>query len=342
MIEKKIFAGVKIYSSSDLTKDWFCYYYNRGKRVKKYEGINKYRTVDARMAAAKKLQKKLEEKLKGLPSDLELALFEQLKKNAVSYRRKTKESYFSKLRLFSKFLNGREITSDLVEEYLYLIKSTRAAVTYNKYIDLFKKLFREVGISYMIDGHMRVKENSTPARYFQRHQKKQIISYLEVNDPELLLFVKFMYYTFARPNELRQMRISDILFDENKLLFRGSISKNGKTEYVSIPRYLKKDISHLITLRPDSYIFHHKDNRNYSKNVMSNRHRAALRKLGYGAEYKLYSWKHTGVVAAAMSGIPMKELQIQLRHHSLDMVDKYLRQLGVSDLKNLATNMPEI
>ena len=56
----------------------------------------------------------------------------------------------------------------------------------------------------------------------------------------------------------------------------------------------------------------------------------------------LYSWKHTGAVMAVKAGIHIKQLQIQLRHHSLDQVDQYLRDLGVSDLSDLARSFPGI
>jgi len=47
-------------------------------------------------------------------------------------------------------------------------------------------------------------------------------------------------------------------------------------------------------------------------------------------------------IGAIKAGIHIKQLQIQLRHHSLDQVDEYLRQLGVSDLGDLRDNFPSI
>ena len=75
---------------------------------------------------------------------------------------------------------------------------------------------------------------------------------------------------------------------------------------------------------------------------MSNRHRKILRALGYSSEYKLYSWKHTGAVALAKAGVGLKAIQLQLRHHSLDQTDEYLRQLGVEDFEELIEQFPAI
>lgn len=73
---------------------------------------------------------------------------------------------------------------------------------------------------------------------------------------------------------------------------------------------------------------------------MSGWHRAILRELGYGPKYQLYSWKHTGAIRAVKSGISVRELQIQLRHHSLDQVQEYLRQMGADDLEKLNKRYP--
>lgn len=77
---------------------------------------------------------------------------------------------------------------------------------------------------------------------------------------------------------------------------------------------------------------------------MYNRHLCILNALGFDKNkgYCLYSWKHTGAIQAVKNGVGVKELQIQLRHHSLDQVNEYLRQMGVWDLKNLQANFPAI
>lgn len=79
----------------------------------------------------------------------------------------------------------------------------------------------------------------------------------------------------------------------------------------------------------------------YGSGTMYRRHVRALAACGLNNQgYTLYSWKHTGAVAAAKSNIPIKQLQLQLRHHSLDQVDQYLRQMGVSDLREIAADFP--
>ncbi len=94
---------------------------------------------------------------------------------------------------------------------------------------------------------------------------------------------------------------------------------------------------------PRAYIFFKTDpTKPVAINYFIGRFRPILTTLGFGNEYQLYSWKHTGAVAAVRAGASLKELQIQLRHHSLEEVDKYIRQLGVNDLQDLEGRFPAI
>ena len=59
-VEKKFSLTYKIYSPLDLSKEWFIYWNERGKRRKKKGGINRFHTFDERMAAAKELVESME------------------------------------------------------------------------------------------------------------------------------------------------------------------------------------------------------------------------------------------------------------------------------------------
>jgi len=48
-----------------------------------------------------------------------------------------------------------------------------------------------------------------------------------------------------------------------------------------------------------------------------------------GSDYTLYSWKHSGVVAAYNAGVDIKTIQSQCRHQSLEQTDIYLKSLGL-------------
>ena len=154
-----------------------------------------------------------------------------------------------------------------------------------------------------------------------------------------------MYFCFIRPIEIRCLKVGDIHVD--KILVRGEISKNKKSQYVAIPQPLLKMIDEAgIRNYPENYyIFGHDGRpgvRNYSVNHFGSKHLAISRELQLSKQHKFYSWKHTGVVDAYRAGADLKELQMQLRHHSLDMVNKYMKALGVMDSDFFRNRFKEI
>lgn len=206
-------------------------------------------------------------------------------------------------------------------------------------------VFAEVGEGAAFAGIAKKSGHSTPARYFQRHQINRLKTAILEADPELWLYIQFIYYCALRPNgEVRRLKADDIMLEAGQIRVRGEIAKNKKTQYVKIPAAFLQELQFVRRLDPDAWLFPSRQDisKPIGYNTMTTRHRKFLRELGFGPEYKLYSWKHTGAVEAIRAGVHPKELQIHLRHATLEETDGYLRQLGVGDFSNLGEIMPEI
>lgn len=54
-----------------------------------------------------------------------------------------------------------------------------------------------------------------------------------------------------------------------------------------------------------------------------------IKDLNLSNDYTLYSWKHSGVVAAYNAGVDIKTIQNHCRHQSLEQTDIYLKSLGL-------------
>ena len=165
------------------------------------------------------------------------------------------------------------------------------------------------------------------------------------NDPEMWLFVQFMYYCFIRPGELRLLTVGAIDLDEGTILIDAKISKNKKSEYVIIPPAFLQYLADtgITDCKHSDYVFSpgsHPGTEPYSKDVFNRRHKVVTKKFGYNVRYTLYSWKHTGAVDAIRAGVKIKELQLQLRHKDLQTTDIYLRSIGINDLDDLRKNFP--
>lgn len=351
VIEKKFFPEVKIYAGSpeghfSLERKWNVFYPdpNTGKRRQKYGNINSFNTYKGRLKAAEELRWKV---LATLHRGLRM---KKILSDHVSNRhytaKKTRDGHISKVKCFLEWLGPRKLDKEGVETFFKQLIKSKSASTYNDYIAVLGKLFEEVKIKHFLSEVKKVKAYPVPARYFQPHQQRRLAAFMKEYEPELWLHCQFIYYCFIRPQaELLPMKIGDILFEEKKILVRGNNAKNHREQYVAIPDAFFPHIKPLMNKSPGEFIFPSPDD--YTKhrtvNHFRKRHRIMLKGFNYDTkQFKLYSWKHTGAVAAVKAGANLKELQLQLRHHSLDQVDAYLRQLGVHDLVNLRKVMPSI
>lgn len=340
--EKKVFPSFQVYSPQDLSKKWFVYWYEGRQRRRKYGDINQHSTRAARQRAAELLIEELKASHRRRISKAEETIRQYIAQNASRWRKSTLEHYQGKTNAFFDHLGGRDLTAETLAEFLQHIQDNRHPTTYNKYIVTLKKLLAVAGYGHLLSNAEKLRASSTPARYFQAGHARRLLAAIDEQDEDLGLFVRFLYYCFIRPRELRRLRVGDILLEEGEIRVPGKVSKNAKTQFVVIPHCFLPHLAPLFDRPPGEYVFPSPADRSKpaGKNTMYRRHKKFLDALGFGEGYTLYSWKHTGAVAAAKAGVSIKELQLQLRHHSLDETDKYLRQMGVKDLSRLKENFP--
>jgi integrase len=339
-MDKKNFVYTLRVFDYDLSKRWYYEANIDGRRIKKYGTINKFTSIKERLAAADQLRQKLVDT--PVVRVLRTETMEYIENNKLRWRPKSFMTLKSKAVVFCNWLAGRALTASAMNDFLvHLIASGRSRTTRNGYLVTLKMFNTECWhIPHLFELSKRVRQEPTPARYFTRSQIDYLRPKFAETAPQLLFFVQFMYYTFIRPGELRFLRIEDIILEQLRVRIPAPISKNRKEQYVAIPSaflpVLQKEIS---GLPPTHYIFG--GIKPYGTNYFSRIHQQIIKKLRFDTTaYKLYSWKHAGAVAAVMSGVSHKELQLQMRHHSLDELDGYLRQLGVADMQNLQDKFP--
>ena len=254
-------------------------------------------------------------------------------------------AYKGKLDDFIRYLQGRGVNRNEVKEFMAHYAKSHALSSCHQCYRSLKLIFDRAGLKHLVEGLHIKKGNPKPLRYFQTHQAQQLKEYISKNNPELWLWCQFVYFSFTRPrSELRLLQVKHIFFEERKILIPGEISKNKKSQFIAIPDAFYPQIVHFKKHAPAEYLFPSPrlPNAPIGYNTYGRQHRKILEKLGFDREYAVYSWKHTGAVNAVKAGISIKDLQIQLRHHSLDMVDKYLWQLGVDDMGELRDCFPGI
>lgn len=346
----------------DLTKRWYVEY-----KCKDRDGKAQRRIfyVSSRLKTAPEREREIARILRDFgalePGQVIQAkvhpLVQALKTRSPYLGHKGRLTYESKVRRFLEWIGHKDPAMvtylDACNFVSWLQEKGVNNTTINNYIVTLKSIFKVLVKTGKLrknpfDGVSRLKENRRSLLRFRENEVKLLKDEISNTDPQLYMAIQFVYYCFIRPSsELLKLKIGDIDFNEGIIIIPGSISKNRKLQHVTIPRpflawLLKNEIHHY---RPDYYVIGKKGipgPDGLSVNNLTNRHRIILNRMGFKNRFGVYSWKHTGVWFAVKAGINLKELQLQLRHHSLDMVNEYLKNLGLVDMPNISDKFPPL
>jgi integrase len=264
-----------------------------------------------------------------------------------SLEKKSVSTYRSRLRIFDSWLEGKQISEAdiscitqqvMIEFSEHIINVAELSkVTVQNYQNLLKEVFDYVrkerkqfpNPCFELPGTRRI--NDSAAYPIQEMDISVFKNAITKKDPQLWIACSFVYYCFIRPRkELRFLKIGDIDFGRSTVRIR---KENSKTDQriVTIPQVFMKELREKYQLHqfPRNYFVIGKKGEpgptNVSYNNMSNRWVAFRQKLNMPEEYKMYSWKHTGNIRASRNGIPMRDLQGQNGHTTIQTTEGYMK-----------------
>lgn len=275
---------------------------------------------------------------------------------------RTYQSYFSIAKSLCQYLDtlkpepdvdhfGQEMALSYLQS---LLQQGKAPRTYNNHLLTLRTLW-QVGIdlnyfkSNPFKAIPRVKTPLGKNIAYLPAQQQEIISYAQ-KYPEMLFLIRFMYYTLARTNEIGHLKVKHIgMYSPDKIYLPASVSKNNMERHIVIPPGLEKEIEkfNIRKMDPEWYIFS-RDKfkcgplRMDTRRIGQKYREWITSKLDYPVVYTLYSWKHTGIIAAHKAGISDDDIMMQTGHKDYGSFQKYLKSLGLYDNKDFALKMPEI
>jgi integrase len=292
------------------------------------------------------------------------ALFNDIYQSKLSHLRKKSEgTYKSVIRNFIIWLEKNKVdampiqrfSSEKANDFLsHLIDEKRLSPTSrNKHLATLRTFFEDLLNKRKLTENpfskiAKLKEFRQGKLAFKSFQVKILKDLFLEEAPQLWLFCQFQFYCFIRPGELRALKIENIDFGNCTILIPGTISKNKKSQHVVIPEAFYKVLVTDLNLHkwPDDYYVFSLNGfpgtEQIKRDQMNKLHARLIKEKGFDKRYSLYSWKHTGNVMAAMSGINIKELQIQNRHSDLATFDIYMKSYGVHDLHQIREKFPAI
>jgi integrase len=196
---------------------------------------------------------------------------------------------------------------------------------------------------------------------FSTDQLQSIITYARARqDHHVVLFIQLLYYTLARPEELRLLRVGNIDLERRRILFKGDEAKTSIEAYVGINDRLYDILieSGVSQFPPHYYLFSNalvSDRSMIDDSARRNAGRADARSYAPGETpvgvnyfyemiscymealdlYKVnpnftpYGIKHTGAIGLYLATKDPAVVQSQCRHQKLETTLKYLRDLGI-------------
>lgn len=165
----------------------------------------------------------------------------------------------------------------------------------------------------------------------------QLKEHLSAKNPVFLLACMMEYYTMIRPEELTNIRISDISVSEQSVFISAEFSKNKRDGKVGLNDEIIRlmlDIN-LFDYPGDSYIFGDKlrpGNVKASSEIFRREWLKLRKALRWGDEYQFYSLKDSGIrdLANAKGIVIARD---QARHTDISTTNRYLqgRDMPVHD-----------
>jgi len=279
----------------------------------------------------------------------------------------TKRDYESKIKNLLEWLSVNhpeikfipELNKKLVVGFLNDVLLKNSARTRNNYKTDLSSIIQVLVDNEIIEQNFVKKIpnlKSTPERNktYSQNIQEEIFEYLEVQDPILLLYIKFISYNFLRPIEVCRLRVKDIDIKNRRIQFK---AKNSPLKTKIIPELLWNDLPDLTKLDKEAVLFTPEkigsewdtlvDNR---RDYFSKRFRKVVKEhFKLGINYGLYSFRHTFITkvyrALLKDSSPFEaksKLMLITGHSSMTALEKYLRDIDAELPEDYSTMLKNV
>lgn len=263
-----------------------------------------------------------------------------------NYTKHTFEQFF-KAEGIDKNISLRQVSPTFLHRYCIYLRNklNLSNKTYNDRIGNMHSCFevlRKLDLKLWPEANPaarleKLKVTSKTHAAYTVDQLKKFTEAIEPTDPQLLLFIRFIYYTLARPKEIRFIKVGHIRMEFNKILIVGETAKTDIEKYVGISSEFAAIIqrSGILNAPPEHYVFTNTGTPGATpvgSSYFYKRFKEHLKSLGFkklNAAYSMYSFKHTGAVQLYLATKDPYIVQHQCRHTTLDQTMTYLKDLGL-------------
>lgn len=144
------------------------------------------------------------------------------------------------------------------------------------------------------------------------------------------LLCEVLIFTGMRINELRNLDIRDIQFDNNQIFVREG--KGKKDRYVPISNNLLHKIKLFTEGRNKGSLFLNRSKTQYSKRMLQTMVEDVIKATGLQKHMSTHSLRHTFACLCLAKGIKIEEIKLLMGHSAIKTTEVYAR-LELGDIK---------
>ncbi|TYB77952.1 tyrosine-type recombinase/integrase [Bizionia saleffrena] len=174
---------------------------------------------------------------------------------------------------------------------------------------------------------------------YTQERQEEIFTYLEKEDTNLLLFIKFISYNFLRPIEVCRLKVGDIDLKNKTIKFQ---AKNSPLKTKIIPDLLIQELPDLSKMNKELSLFTPDEIGGEWDTALENKRdyyskrfkRVVKDYFGLDKDYGLYSFRHTYItklyrylVKQSSPFEAKSKLMLITGHSSMSALEKYLRDI---------------
>ncbi len=251
--------------------------------------------------------------------------------------------YLSMYQKNVKFIS--DISSLICDHFLdrIYIEKEKSARTYNFYLTCMCTFFNFCMSKGFIKEspvkNTKKKSIKEKTRVVLNEKEKAKLALLKEENFHFYVFCMTTYYCFIRPNELKKLKVENVNIEKNYITIPSSISKNRKTENVTIPNIFIEELKeHIGKASKDLFLFGKKFVP--GKQAITNlfyHWENVRKKYHFRKEVQFYSLKDTGITDMLNAGVPAIKVRDQARHSDLKITEIYTARNNSADetVKNI-------
>jgi integrase len=222
-------------------------------------------------------------------------------------------------------------------------------VTYNNNLTILRAIFNELVARNYFEFNpfkkvKKIKQLQGKIQPFSKKDFKKFYEYLEIHDPQLLLFCKFLFYTGFRPVEVTRLKIEDIDFANGILTLKAEHHKTGRQRGMKLKDSFLLDLNFLQDYIPNLHIFS-TDNMKPGIKMINTRQiqqRYFDIKEELGLKNRLYDLKHTMATHLIKQNVNVMDVQFYLGHQDINDTMTYVRSVQEYSSENLKDLIPDM